>query len=75
MTDNIDTKIVNIKNTFLPNFRNEYFSIEGLITILSHGFCPMKAIPEDITDKIEIILDERTVEDNSISKDTSEEMK
>ncbi len=75
MTDNIDTKIVNIKNTFLPNFRNEYFSIEGLITILRQGFWPMDAIPEDVRDKIEIILEERTVEDNSISKDTSEEMK
>jgi len=71
MTDNIDTKIVNIKNTFLPNFRNKFFSISGLITILSHGFCPIDAIPEDVRKKIEII----TVEDNSTSKDTSEEMK
>ena len=75
MTDNIDSKIKNIKNTFLPNFRNKFFSIEGLITILSHGFCPIDAIPKDVRDKIEIILDERTVEDNSVSDDTSEEMK
>jgi len=75
MTYNIDVKKVDIENTFLPNFRNKFFSISGLITILSHGFCPIDAIPEDVRDKVEIILDERTVEDNSTSKDTSEEMK
>jgi len=75
MTDNIDTKIVNIKNTFLPNFRNEFFCIEDLITGLKQGFFPMRAIPEDVRKKVQIIIEERTVRDNSISKDTSEEMK
>jgi len=63
MSEIIDVKKVDIKNTFLPNFRNKFFSISGLITILSHGFCPIDAIPKDVRDKVEIILDERTVED------------
>jgi len=74
MTDNIDVKIKNIKNTFLPNCRNEWLSINGIIALLQRGFCDMDSLPKEVRKNVEIILEQRTVRDNSISKDTLEEM-
>jgi len=75
MTDNIDPKIMNIKNTFLPNCRNEWLSINGIISLLKKGMCSLNSLPEEVEKNVVIIIEQRTVRMNSISKDTLEEMK
>ncbi len=79
MTDNIDPKIKNIENTFMPNCINKYLSINGVIASLQRGFCEFNDLAEDVKEKVNIILEQRTVRNtkskNSISKDTLEEMK
>jgi len=80
MTDNIDPEIVNIKNTFIPSVDNEWLSIDGIITLLQRGFVNFSSLPEDVKEKVNIILEQRLQESNtksknSISKDTLEEMK
>ena len=80
MIDNIDPKIKNIENTFMPNCINKYLSINGVIASLQRGFCEFDDLPEDVKEKVNIILEQRlresnTKSKNSISKDTLEEMK
>jgi len=75
MTDNIDVKIENIKNTFLPNCINEWLSIDGIISLLKKGMCSLDSLPEEVEKNVVIIIEQRTVRMNSISKDTLEEMK
>lgn len=48
MSDRIDTTVENIKNTFAPNLENEYFSIDGIIHCLKHGFMRMSKLPPEI---------------------------
>ncbi len=80
MTDNIDPKIENIKNTFIPSIDNERLSIYGIITCLQRGFVKFNSLPEDVKENVKIILEKRLQESNtkptnSFSKDTLEEMK
>ncbi len=75
MTDNIDPKIENIKNTFVPSVDNEWLSIDGIITLLQRGFVKFSSLPKDVKEKLHIVLEQRTASKNSFSKDTSEEMK
>jgi len=75
MKDNIDVKIKNIKNTFLPNCRNEWLSINDIISLLKKGFCSLDSLPEKVEKNVVIIIEQRTVRRNSISKDTLKEMK
>ena len=75
MTNNLDVKIRNIKNTFLPNCRSEWLSINDIILLLKQGFCSLDSLPEKVEKNVVIIIEQRTVRRNSISKDTLEEMK
>lgn len=75
MTDNIDPKIENIKNTFVPSVDNEWLSIDGIITLLQRGFVKFSSLPKDVKEKVHIVLEQRTASKNSFSKDTSEEVK
>jgi len=38
----------NIKNTFVPNCKNETFSINNLVFMLRQGFVKNRMIPEEI---------------------------
>jgi len=40
-----DPEKESIKNDFAPNMRNEYFSIDGIIHCLRHGFMQMSKLP------------------------------
>jgi len=48
MTDNIDVKIKNIRNTFLSNCRNEWLSINEIISLLKKGMCSLDSLPEEV---------------------------
>jgi len=80
MIDNIDPKIKNIENTFIPSVDNEWLSIDGIITLLQRGFVKFSSLPEDVKEKVHVVLEQRLQEKNtkpmnSFSKDTLEEMK
>jgi len=76
MTDNIDVKIRNIKNTFLPTLKTKLLSINDIISLLKKGMCcPLEELPDEVRKKVQVVIEQRTVRKNSISKDTSEEMK
>ncbi len=80
MTDHIDPKAGDIENTFMPNLINIWLSVHGVIASLQRGFCEFDDLPEDVKEKVNIILEQRLQEKNakstnSFSKDTSEEMK
>jgi len=53
MTNRIDLDKESIKNTFAPNMTNEYFSIDGIIHCLRHGFMQMSKLPPDIADRVQ----------------------
>ena len=48
-----DPEEKNIKNTFAPNMRNEYFSIDGIISCLQHGFMRMSKLPPEIAEIVQ----------------------
>ena len=48
-----DPEEKNIKNDFAPNMRNEYFSIDGIIHCLRHGFMQMSKLPPEIADRVQ----------------------
>ena len=68
MTDHINSKIANIKNTFMPNCINKWLSVNGVIYLLQRGFCKFDDLPKDVKEKVNIILEQRL-------QDTLEEMK
>ena len=43
----------NIKNYFAPNMRNEYFSVDGIIHCLRHGFMQQNKLPPEIADRVQ----------------------
>jgi len=43
-----DPEEENIKNDFAPNMRNEYFSINGIIHCLRHGFMQINKLPPEL---------------------------
>ena len=43
-----DPEEKNIKNDFAPNMRNEYFSINGIIHCLRHGFMQINKLPPEL---------------------------
>jgi len=80
MIDNIDPKIKNIENTFIPSVDNEWLSIDGIITLLQRGFVKFSSLPEDVKEKVHVVLEQLLQEKNtkpmnSFSKDALEEMK
>jgi len=80
MRCNIDPKIENIKNTFIPSVDNEWLSIDGIITLLQRGFVKFSSLQDDVKEKVHIVLEQRLQESNtksknSFSKDTLEKMK
>ncbi len=48
-----DPEEKNIKNDFAPNMRNEYFSINNIISCLQHGFMRMSKLPPEIVDRVQ----------------------
>ena len=53
-----DPEEKNIKNDFAPNMRNEYFSINGIIHCLRHGFMQINKLPPGIADRVQYELDQ-----------------
>ncbi len=51
-----DPQSPNIKNTFVPNCRNEYFSVNHIISGLRQGFIKFSQIPEDVKYRVEAEL-------------------
>ena len=49
----IDPEEKNIKNDFAPNMRNEYFSINGIIHCLRHGFMQLDKLPPAIAQRVQ----------------------
>jgi len=47
MTD-IDVKLENIDNTFIPRARNKKLSINAIITFIRFGICKIDDIPPDV---------------------------
>jgi len=43
-----DPEEKNIKNDFAPNMTNEYFSINGIIHCLRHGFMQINKLPPEL---------------------------
>jgi len=43
-----DPEEENIKNDFAPNMTNEYFSINGIIHCLRHGFMQINKLPPEL---------------------------
>jgi len=50
---------LNIKNTFVPNCKNETFSVNNLVFMLRQGFVKFYMIPEDIKMRVEAELIKR----------------
>ncbi len=48
-----DPKEKNIKNDFAPNMRNEYFSINGIIHCLRHGFMQQDKLPPELAKTVQ----------------------
>jgi len=53
----VDPDEENIKNYISPNMTNEYFSIEGIIHCLRHGFMRMSKLPPGISERVHDELD------------------
>ena len=53
-----DPEEKNIKNDFAPNMRNKYFSIDGIIHCLRHGFMQINKLPLGIADRVQYELDQ-----------------
>ena len=70
MRCNIDPKIENIKNTFIPSVDNEWLSIDGIITLLQRGFVQFSSLPDDVKEKVHIVLEQRLQESNTKSKNS-----
>ncbi len=49
----IDPDEKNIKNDFASNMRNEYFSVNNIISCLQHGFMRMSKLPPKIADRVQ----------------------
>jgi len=49
-----DPKEPNIKNTFVTNCRNEYFSVSQIIFGLEHSFIKFRILPEDVKFRISV---------------------
>jgi len=43
----------NIKNDFAPNLQNEYFSIDGIIHCLRHGFMQIDKLPPELAKTVQ----------------------
>ena len=54
----------NIKNYFAPNMINEYFSVDGIIHCLRHGFMSMSKLPPEIADRVHERLDRLKSKEN-----------
>ncbi len=54
-----DPEKANIKNTWLDNCRNEFFSINQIVFGLQHGFMKFTTLPEDIKYRVEAELMKR----------------
>ena len=54
----------NIKNDFAPNMRNEYFSVDGIIHCLRHGFMQRNKLPPEIADRVHERLDRLKSKEN-----------
>ncbi len=48
-----DPEEKNIKNDFAPNMRNDYFSINGIIHCLRHGFMRISKLPTEIAEIVQ----------------------
>jgi len=53
MTKRIDPEKESIKNDFAPNMTNEYFSIDGIIHCLRHGFLQINKLPPHIAETVQ----------------------
>jgi len=53
-----DPEEKNIYNYFAPNMRNEYFSINNIISCFQHGFMRMSKLPPEIADRVQEELDQ-----------------
>ena len=51
-----DPKEKNIKNTFVPNCKNEYFSVNSLVFMLRQGFVTISMMPDDVKARVEVEL-------------------
>ncbi len=60
-----DPEEENIKNTFAPNMRNEYFSINGIIHCLRHGFMQINKLPPELAKVVQEELDRIKQTNNS----------
>ena len=49
----VDLEKKNIKNDFAPNMRNEYFSINGIIHCLRHGFLQQDKLPSELAKTVQ----------------------
>ena len=58
MSSLIDPNAQNIENTFMPNCRSKWVSVNGIITLLQGGFCKFSDLPKDVKDKVNIILNQ-----------------
>ncbi len=64
MSELIDVKVRNIENTFLPTLSSKLLSINDIISLLKKGMCcPLEELPDEVRDKVQIIIGERTVRD------------
>jgi len=54
----VDPEEKNIKNDFAQNMRNEYFSVNNIISCLQHGFMSMSKLPPEIADRVQEELDQ-----------------
>ena len=81
-----DPKEPNIKNTFVTNCRNDYFSVSQIIFGLEHGLIKFRILPEDVKFRISVEIMRKHPEIKtqlkiskwkmkSYSKDTLEELK
>jgi len=69
MTNRIDPEKKSIKNDFAPNMRNEYFSIDGIIHCLRHGFMQMSKLPPHIAKLVQEELNQiKTMNETQIKK-------
>lgn len=59
MSQLINTKERNIKNTFVPLCRSEWLSINGIIAFLRIGACSMRDMPPKVADDVQSVLDSR----------------
>jgi len=71
MTNRIDPDKESIKNDFAPNMTNEYFSIDGIIHCLRHGFMQINKLPPNIANRVQEELNRiKTMNETQIKKFT-----